>query len=102
MNAVVALLAEWSAERGLVAGFEEEGVPLSCEPALGSAEELAREAASRSALGLGIGGDGERLVLGIAASPRRPYLVSSLDRSREFGRAAARVAAHRPLPTPDW
>jgi hypothetical protein len=28
--------------------------------------------------------------------------VSSLDRSREFARAAARVAAHRPLPTPDW
>lgn len=99
MIAVVALLADPRPAAALAAGFEEEGVPLACEPA-GAADvlALAREAAGRSALGLGIGGDAERLVLALAAWPGRPYLELATAQARSFGHAAARVAARRPLP----
>jgi hypothetical protein len=97
MNAVVALLAGDAVERGLTAAFEEEGVPLVCEPSLGEVASLAREAASRSVFGLGVGGDVERLVLVLAAAPGCPYLESAAAQAREFGHAAARVAARRPL-----
>jgi hypothetical protein len=97
MNAVVALLSDRSCERGLAAGFEEEGVPLAGEHAVGDAEALAREAAARSALGVGVGGDAQRLVLVLAAAPHRPYLDSPIGLARAFGHAAARITAHRPL-----
>jgi hypothetical protein len=95
---IVALLAGPGAEPGLAAAFEEEGVPLACEQAAGDALPLAREAARRSPLGLGIGGDAERLVLVLAASPARSYLEARAAEARAFGHAAARVAARRPLP----
>ena len=94
---VVALLADPALERDLAAGFEEEGVPLRCEQARGDAEALARAAARDADLGLGIGGDAGRLVLVLAAAPGRPYLEAPPDRARTFARAAARVAARRPV-----
>ncbi|HEY7197042.1 MAG TPA: glycerol dehydratase reactivase beta/small subunit family protein [Gaiellaceae bacterium] len=96
---VVALLADGPEAAGLAAGFEEEGVPLTIERAGedGSPEALARIAAKRSPLGLGIGGDGERLALVLAAAPGRPYLEAPVADARRFGQAAARVAARRPL-----
>jgi hypothetical protein len=97
VNAVVALLADRSCERGLAAGFEEEGVPLTCELAPGEAAALAREAVTRSALGLGVGGDAERLVLVLAGSAGQAYLQGDVLDARAFGHAAARVAARRPL-----
>lgn len=73
-------------------------MPLAVEPAgREDALTLAREAARRSVLGLGIGGDAERLVLVLAASPGRPYLELAVSQARAFGHAAARVAARRPL-----
>ena len=95
--AVVALLADSACAAALAAGFEEEGVPLRVEPGTGAAEPLAREAARRSALGLGVGADERRLVLVLAAAPARPYLESSPARARSFAQAVARVAARRPL-----
>ena len=97
MIGVLALLADPAAERDLAAGFEEEGVPLSCEAAAGDVLTLAREAARRSALGLGVGGDAERLLLVLAAAPGRPYLDGVPGSARAFGKAAARIAARRPL-----
>jgi hypothetical protein len=95
--AVVALLADRAAEPGLAAAFEEEGVPLRCEEAAGGRFWLAREAARRSPLGLGIGADAEGFALALAASPGRAYLEAPPERARAFGHAAARVAAQRPL-----
>ena len=97
MKGVVALLADVAAARDLAAGFEEEGVPLEVADAVGDALTLACEAARRSSLGLGVGGDAERLVLALGAVPARPYLEETLTRARAFGHAAARVAARRPL-----
>jgi hypothetical protein len=94
---IVALLAAPDVEPALAAGFEEEGVPLRCEHAGGEALELARDAARRSPLGLGIGADAERIVLVLAAASGSPYLEASSEDARAFGQAAARVAAHRPL-----
>jgi hypothetical protein len=94
---VVALLADRALERNLAAGFEEEGVPLHCELASGDAATLARAAAGDADLGLGIGGDAHRLVLVLAAAPGRPYLEAPTERARAFARAAARVAARRPV-----
>jgi hypothetical protein len=94
---ILALLAGSEPQRDLAAGFEEEGVPLHFEPASGEAHALAREAARRSPLGLGVGGDAERLVLVVAAAPGRPYLEATLQNARAFGHSAARIAACRPL-----
>ncbi len=96
-EAVVALLADSAGERELAAGFEEEGVPLVCERAPGEALTLARSAARRSTLGIGVGSDGRRLVLALDAGPARAYLEAPLAEARSFGHAAARVAARRPL-----
>jgi len=93
---LVALLSDDSPAAALAAGFEEEGVPLTVEPAEGSAEALADEAAQRSDLGMGLGGDGERLILVVAG---RRYLEAPVAEARRFGQDAARVAAHRRLRT---
>jgi hypothetical protein len=89
---VVALLSDDSPAAALAAGFEEEGVPLAIEPAEGEAEPLALEAAQRSELAIGVGGDGERLILVVAG---RRYLEAPVAEARRFGHDAARIAAHR-------
>ena len=94
---VLALLAPTAPHAALAAGFEEEGVPLAVEPAGGAPELLAREAARRALLGIGVGGDGERLVLVLAGGPPRSYLEAPAAEARSFGHDAARVAARRPL-----
>jgi Dehydratase medium subunit len=94
---IVALLAAPEAEPALAAAFEEEGVPLRWEQAAGDALPLARDAARRSPLGLGVGGDAQRLALVLAAAPARPYLEARATEGRAFGHAVARVAARRPL-----
>ena len=96
---LLALLTDEAPRAALAAAFEEEGVPLEVAVAQGSAEALAREAATRAALGLGIGGDHDRLVLVLAAFPGRPYLEVKAAEARAFGHDAARVAARRPLRT---
>jgi hypothetical protein len=96
-SAVVALLADDAAARGLAAGFEEEGVPLDLEWRRGEALALAREAARRSYLGFGVGGDAVRLVLVLAPAPACAYLEATAADGRRFGHAAARVAARRPV-----
>jgi hypothetical protein len=94
---VLALLAVAAPSEALAAGFEEEGVPLTVEAAEGAPEALAREAARRAILGIGVGGDRERLVLVLAAGPARPYLEAPVAEARAFGHDAARIAARRPL-----
>jgi hypothetical protein len=94
---VLALVSEEAPRAALAAGFEEEGVPLSIEAGEGAREVLAREAARRAALGLGIGADEERLVLVLAAAPTRAYLSAPAADARSFAQDAARVAARRPL-----
>ena len=71
---VLALLTAAAPGPALAAGFEEEGVPLAVVVTEGSPETLARKAARRATLGLGIGGDHDRLVLVLAAFSGRPYL----------------------------
>jgi hypothetical protein len=94
---VVALLADTAVHAALTAGFEEEGVPLDAERTAGEARVLAREAARRSPLGLGIGVDAQRLVLVLAAAPGQSYLEAPPEQARAFAQAAARIASHRPL-----
>jgi hypothetical protein len=110
---VLALISDARTAAAVAAGFEEEGVPLTVAtgfeeedvplpeatgaPATGAPETRAREAARRALLGIGIGGDHERLVLTLAGSVGRPYLRAPAAAAREFGRDAARVAARRPL-----
>jgi hypothetical protein len=94
---VVALLHGDGLTRELAAGFEEEGVPLTVEARWGEAFALAREAARRSPLGLGVGADSDGLVLVLAAAPGSPYLSARAAEARGFGHAAARLAAGRPL-----
>jgi hypothetical protein len=91
---VLALLSNASPAAALAAGFEEEGVPLAIEPAEGAAEALALEAAKRSELAIGVGGDTERLILVVAG---RRYLEAPAMEARQFGHDAARIAARRPL-----
>jgi hypothetical protein len=94
---VLALVAYRALEDDLAAGFEEEGVPLTVEPARGDAVALARTAAKRALLGLGIGASADELVLVLAPAPRRAYLVAPAREAAVFARNAARVAARRPL-----
>jgi hypothetical protein len=93
---VRALLASAEPERGLRAGFEEEGVPLDIDLAIGDASALASQAARDASLGVGIGADRDRLVLVLAAGSRAPYLEAPVAEARSFARAAARVVARRP------
>jgi Dehydratase medium subunit len=102
---VLALISDAQTAAAVAAGFEEEGVPLTVAAAgfeedngpAAAPEARAREAARRALLGIGIGGDHERLVLTLAGSIGRPYLRAPAAAAREFGRDAARVAARRPL-----
>lgn len=94
---VLALVGDAGTGARLAAGFEEEGVPVTVLTATGPPEALAREAAKRALLGIGIGGDGEHLVLVLAGAPARPYLAAPASAARGFGHDAARIAARRPL-----
>jgi hypothetical protein len=97
---VLALISDPATGTKLAHGFEEEGVPLTVQRAHGSPEDLAREAARRALLGIGIGGDGERLALVLSGGPPRPYLQARAGAARSFGHDAARIAARRPLTPP--
>ena len=94
---VVALVSDVAVGNELAAGFEEEGVPVTVVAAEGTPRTLARAAANRALLGIGIGGDRERLVLMLAGGPADPYLDDSAASARSFGHNAARIAARRPL-----
>ncbi len=94
---VLALVCDAAVGAALAAGFEEEGVPVTVTAAEGSPPALAREAAGRAILGIGIGGDRDRLVLMLVGAPARPYLGAVSADARAFGRNAARIAARRPL-----
>lgn len=94
---VLALVADAAVAAALAQGFEEEGVPVSVVAAEGQPEILAREAARRALLGIGIGGDGERLAVVLAGAPARPYLEAAAAEARSLGAQAARIAARRPL-----
>jgi hypothetical protein len=94
---VLALISKAAPCAALAAGFEEEGVPLTIEIAEGTPQTLAREAAKQALLGLGLGGDADRLVLVLMAAPERPYLERPASHARSFAQNAARVAARRPL-----
>jgi hypothetical protein len=104
---VLALLCDAAAGAALAAGFEEEAVPLTVLAAEGEpgapaegeprAPALAREAARRSLLGIGIGGDHERLTLVLSGAPGRVYLEAPITAARAFGHDAARIAARRPV-----
>jgi hypothetical protein len=105
----LALLSDAAVARALSAGFEEEGVPLTVEVrgAAGVSPErwahaepseiLAHEAAMRSLLGVGIGGDADRLAVILAGAPRQRYLQAPATAARRLGQDAARIAARRPL-----
>ena len=95
--AVHALLADPSTGTALAAGFEEEGVPLVVAQAPGERLELARRAARRSPLGVGIGGDRGGLALVLAAAPGKAYLEEAPGRARSLGTAAARIVARRAI-----
>jgi hypothetical protein len=97
---IVAIVADTAVGDALATGFEEEGVPVTVLTAHGTPEALAREAARRALLGIGIGGDGERLALVLAGASGRAYLEAPTAAARAFGRHTARLAARRPL-TPD-
>lgn len=96
---VLALVSDAAIGAALAAGFEEEGVPVAVVQLHDANDPLARarEAARQAILGIGIGGDGERLALILAGMPARPYLEGTAAAARSFGRDAARIAAHRPL-----
>jgi Dehydratase medium subunit len=94
---VLALVSEDAPVGALRAGFEEEGVPLTVEAARGQPQMLARAAARRSLLGIGIGGDRDHMAVVLAGAPAQPYLRAPNTAARRLGHDAARIAARRPL-----
>jgi hypothetical protein len=99
---VIALLSDPAVAAALAAGFEEEGVPVTVAAADGDAEALARAAAREALLGIGIGGDAERLALVLTGATARPYLSGPTAEARAFGRDGARIAARRPIGCDRW
>ena len=98
--ALVAADAPEAAIGAMRAGFEEEGVPLVVEIGTGSGQELARTAAARALLGIGIGVDSRGGCAVLTAAPARVYLQAAPDRLRAFAQDAARVAGRRALRRP--
>jgi Dehydratase medium subunit len=84
----------------LRAGFEEEGVPLVVESGQGSGQELARAAAARALLGIGVGLDPLGACAVLTAAPAHAYLQAAPEGVRAFAQDAARVAGRRPLRRP--
>jgi hypothetical protein len=89
-----------SALAALLAGFEEESVPLVVERAEGTAHELGRAAAARALLGLGLGLDAREACAVLAAAPATAYLEAPIAGGRAFAQDAARIAGRRPLRRP--
>lgn len=97
-------------ERNVLAGIEEEGVPYLLVPgdAQVPAAELARRAALRSALhvGVGVGARGEVCVQHAKLSDPLPELSSGGGAGhaavRRLGHNAARIVAGVPLKPDDW
>jgi hypothetical protein len=84
----------------LLAGFEEESVPLVVERAEGTGRVLGKAAATRALLGLGLGVDALGACAVLAAAPAEPYLHAPLSGMRAFAQDAARIAGRRPLRRP--
>jgi hypothetical protein len=99
---VVASVAASAVEDAVLAGIEEEGVPCVVErSATGAAVELARSAALRSPLGVGVGIDAAGTV---CVQPEKvadviPELVSAagVAAARILGHNAARICVGLPL-----
>ncbi|MFC7675909.1 glycerol dehydratase reactivase beta/small subunit family protein [Mycolicibacterium sp. GCM10028919] len=101
---VVASAAAGPVERAVLAGIEEEGVPFVVERvADGDAVELARTAALRSPLGVGVGID---VSGGVCVQPEKvadpvPELVAlptaGARTGRTLGHDAARICVGLPL-----
>jgi hypothetical protein len=100
---VVASAAMGPVERAVLAGIEEEGVPFVVERvADGDAVELARTAALRSPLGVGVGIDASG---GVCVQPEKvadpvPELVAlpaGTHTGRTLGHDAARICVGLPL-----
>ena len=89
---VLALVAD------VAASFEEEGVPVTVELVEGDAVALGRRAARAAASGIGIGGDGTRLVVTLAAASGTPYISAPAREARRLGTCAARLVRRVPLP----
>lgn len=97
-------------ERNVLAGIEEEGVPYLLVPgdAQVPAAELARRAALRSPLhvGVGVGARGEVCVQHAKLSDPLPELSSGGSAGhaavRRLGHNAARIVAGVPLKPDDW
>ncbi len=84
------------------AGCEEEGVPLTWATQTGKAGELAKEAAIRSRLEVGIGlGNGEAVVTFRKLDSPCGYVRFSIfnrEDVRNAGRTAGRLVKREPLP----
>lgn len=95
MSAPSVVLACTDAEliRLVAAAFEEEAVPLHVL----SEAISARAAAGRSPLGIGLGLDGGTLVVALSTGAAGAYFQGPVGDARRLGRAAARLAARRPL-----
>lgn len=95
---MIGVLAASAAQAAAIAaGCEEEGVPcdVAVDATTASALDRARRAAATAPLGIGIGGDAERVVVALAAAPGQAYIVA--PDARAAGHAAGRLAARRPL-----
>lgn len=91
--AVVLASTDLTLIRLVAAAFEEEAVPLQV-----LAEPIsARAAAVRSPLGIGLAAADSELVVALSTGSDAAYLRGSVDDARLLGRAAARLAARRPL-----
>jgi hypothetical protein len=89
-----------SALAALLAGFEEESVPLVVERGEGTAHELGRAAATRALLGLGLGLDAREACAVLAAAPAAAYLAAPLAAVRAYPQHPARTAGRPPLRRP--
>lgn len=103
----IVIACEPESNQGLLAGMhhgcEEEGVPVAIVQEPGSATNLARLAASRSPLFIGLGLDqaGTIVLVEHRAADRAPLLhvsTASTANARLLGVAAGRIARRRPLP----
>ena len=100
---VLALVADDVPEAvlgALRAGFEEESVPLTVERVAGTRQELARAAALRGLLGIGVGLDARGACAVLAGAPSATYLEAPEADVRALAQDAARVAGRRPLRRP--
>ena len=100
---VLALVADDVPEAALGAlraGFEEESVPLTVERSRAARQELARAAALRGLLGIGVGLDARGACAVLAGAPSATYLEAPEADVRALAQDAARVAGRRPLRRP--